>query len=188
MNAVLVLEQTKSNTVHRCVSPSLVKEAACPVQMVEVVLIRLTPPKVHIANLKITPKVTRRVPVRLVVVIRPPGLVHQPIVRAVLVLILRMVCKEFARFRPQGRDGLGRIVQVDCEAVGLVVVVHVAEDVVVNVAEKVYLGLDAPIVLGVCEGRVFVEETAVPAAHLVVGFLVGILDVLLFENLDRLLE
>lgn len=109
-------------------------------------------------------------------------------VRAVLVLVLRMVCKEFARLGPQGRNGLGRIVKVDCEAVGLVVIVHVAEYVIINVAEKVYFGLDAPVVLGVGEGRMFVEETAVPAAHLVVGNLVGILDVLLLEDLDRLLE
>lgn len=95
-------------------------------------------------------------------------------------------CKEALRFRPQARHALGRVVQVDGEAVSLVVILHEAEHVVVNVAEKVHIGLDAPIVLGVLQRRVVWENAGVPAAHLVVGYLVGILHAILAQNLDRL--
>ena len=61
------------------------------------------------------------------------------------------------------------VVEVDGEAVGFVVVGHVAEDVVVDVAEEMDFGFDAPVVSCVFEGGVVVEEAAVPAAHLVVG-------------------
>ncbi len=65
---------------------------------------------------------------------------------------------------------------------------HVAENVVVDIAEEMHLGLDAPVKLGVGQGRVFVEEAAVPAAHLVVGFHATVLDVIFLENLGRFLE
>ena len=67
-------------------------------------------------------------------------------------------------------------------------VLHVAEDVVVDVAEEVDLGFDAPVVTGVEEGGMLVEHAAVPAAHLVVGIFVGVLDVLFFEDLGGFFE
>ena len=77
------------------------------------------------------------------------------------------------------------VVQVDGEAVCFVAVGHVAEHVVVDVAEEVDLGLHAPVIPRVSEGRVMVEKAGVPAAHLVVGDQVPILDVLFFEYLRR---
>jgi len=43
-------------------------------------------------------------------------------------------------------------------------------------------GFDAPVIAHVGEGGVFVEETAVPATHFVVGYYVAVLDVLFFEH------
>lgn len=103
-------------------------------------------------------------------------------------VVLGMCFEELEGFGPEGGDALGRVVQVDGEAVSLVVVVHVAEDVVVDVAEEVHIGLDAPVVARVLQGWVPVEEAAVPAAHLVVGDHVAVLDALLREHLGALPE
>ena len=156
--------------------------------MIEIIFIRLTPPELHITNLEVAPEMTRRIPVRLVVVLRPPLAIRQPIPRILLMQILRMRRHKLFGFRPQGRDGLGRIIQVYGETVGFVVVLHVAEDVVVDVTEEVDIGLDAPVVAGVEQGGVFVEHATVPAAHLVVGIHFAILDVLFFENFGRFFE
>lgn len=61
-------------------------------------------------------------------------------------------------------------------------ILHPAEDVVVHVAEEVYFGLHPPVVFRVGQGRVFVKQTAVPTAHLVVGDHVPVLNVLFFEH------
>ena len=79
-----------------------------------------------------------------------------------------------------------RVVEVDGEAVGLVAVLHEAEDVVVNVAEEVNLWLDAPVVLHVFESWVFVEHARVPAAHLVVAQHVRVLNIVLLEDVCAL--
>jgi len=94
--------------------------------------------------------------------------------------------EEFDGFGPERGDGLRAVVQVDGEAVGFVVVAHVAEDVVVDVAEEVDVGFYAPVVLDVEHFGVFVEEAAVPATHLVVGLEVSVLDVLLLEDIGAL--
>lgn len=99
-----------------------------------------------------------------------------------------MLCNKFRGLGPQRRDRLRRIVEIDGEAVRLVAVRHKTEDVVINIAEEMYFGLYSPVVLYVCQRRVFVEEAAVPAAHLVVGFHASVLDVILFENLGGFLE
>lgn len=150
--------------------------------MLEVVLIRLTPPKLHIRNLEITPEMTRRVPLRLDIMLRPPLTIRQPLPRIILHLILRMRSQKLQRLRPQSRQALRRIVQVHGEAVRLVVVLHVAEDVVIDVAEEVDFGLDAPVVADVRQRGVPVEHARVPAAHLVVGDEVAVLDLLLLEH------
>jgi len=81
-----------------------------------------------------------------------------------------MRSEEFERLEPEGGDALGGVVDVDVEAVGLVMVGHVAENVIVDVAEEFDLGLHTPVVFGVCERWVVVEHAGIPAAHLVVGF------------------
>ena len=97
-------------------------------------------------------------------------------------LVFRVSGEELQRLGPKGRDALWGIVEVDGEAVGFVTVGHVAEDVVVDVAEKVHLRLDAPVVAHVGEGGVAVEEARVPAAHLVIGDEISVLDALLLED------
>ena len=84
--------------------------------------------------------------------------------------VFGMCGDEFLRLGPQGGNALRRIVEVDGEAVGLVVVLHPAENVVVDFTEEVDFGLDSPVVADVFESGVFVEHAAVPAAHLVVGY------------------
>lgn len=118
---------------------------------------------------------------------RSPRLIYQPVQGIVVVEVFGVVGEELLGLGPQRRDGCGGIVEVDGESVCLVVVLHVAEDVVVNITEEVDVGLDAPVILGVGEGGVFVEEAAVPATHLVVGDLVCILDFVFLQDLDGFL-
>ena len=96
--------------------------------------------------------------------------------------------EEFDRFRPQGGHGVWGIEEVDVEPVGLVVVVHVVEHIVVDVAEEFDFGFHAPVVPVLFEVRVEKEEAAVPSAHLMIGYFVGVLYIVLFEDLDGLVK
>ena len=186
MDLARVLEKTQGNTVNGRVTPTLVEEATGTVQVVEIVLVRLAAPKVHITNLKVAPEVACRITTGILGMIGTASLVRQPVHGAVLVHVLGVLGQELFGLGPQSRDGSRGVVQVDGEAVRLVVIVHVAENVIVDIAEEVNVGLDAPVVLRVGQGRVLIEHAAVPPAHLVVRDLVGILDLLFFEDLDRL--
>ena len=95
---------------------------------------------------------------------------------------------ELRGFRPQRRDRLRRIVQVDREAVRFVVVLHVSENIVVHIAEEMDLWLNSPVVLCVRKRRVLVEKTAVPTAHLMVGLHSSVLNIVLLQDLGRFLE
>jgi len=110
MDPAGILKQPQRNGVHRRIPPPFVKEPPRPVQMLEIVLIRLTPPEIHIRNLEIAPEMTRRVPLRLDIMVRPPLAIRQPLPRIILHLILRMRSQELQRLRPQRRQALRRIV------------------------------------------------------------------------------
>ena len=62
---------------------------------------------------------------------------------------------------------------------------HPAEDVVVDVAEELDFRLDTPVVSCICERGVVVEHARVPPAHLMVGDLVPVLDIVFFQYLSR---
>lgn len=188
MDPTRILEQTQRDRMHRRIPPPLVEEPARPVQRVEIVLVRLTAPELHVRDLEIAPEMTGGVAIGLFVMVRPLLAVTQPTQGAVVVDVLWVLGHELERLGPEGGDGFGRVVQVDGEAVGFVVVGHVAEDVVVDVAEEVDFGLHAPVVARGGEGGVFVEHAAVPAAHLVVRGEVGVLHSLLFEDVGRFFE
>lgn len=85
MDSILVFEQPECNTVDGRISPTLIEEPASSVEMVEIVLICLTPPEVHVANFKVTPEMARGVAISLVPVVRPSRLVRQPVNGIVLV-------------------------------------------------------------------------------------------------------
>lgn len=174
--------------MHRRVPPPLVEKPARPIQMLEIILIRLAAPEFHVCDFKIAPEMTRAVAVRFKVMIWSPLAVLHPLPRTVLVEILGVGGDEFFGLGPERGDGLRGVVQVDREAVGFVVVGHVAEDVVVDVAEEVHLGLHPPVVACVRQRGVFVEHAAVPAAHLVVRYHGAVLDFLLFEHLGGFVE
>ena len=171
MNLTLILKQPQRNRMHRRIPPPLIKEPARPIQMVEIILIRLTPPKLHVSDFEIAPEMTRRISIRFFIMFRSALLILQPRSR-ILGVVFQVFGVGFGEthcFGPQRGDGFGIVVEVDGEAVGFVVVLHVAENIVVNVAEEMHFGFDPPVVAYVFEGRVTVEETAVPATHLVVG-------------------
>ena len=69
--------------MYRGIAPSLVEESARPVQVLEVVLIRLAPPKIHITNLEIAPKMARAVPMGFNIMVRPSPTVFHPLLRTV---------------------------------------------------------------------------------------------------------
>lgn len=190
VDLALIREHAERDRVHGGVAPALVEEAAGAVEVLEVLLVLAAAPEVHVADLEVGPEVAGAVAVGEQVVLLAALAVGEPVHGVVLVQVLRVVVagQELERLRPQRRHALRAVVQIDGEAVRLVVVLHPAEDVVVNVAEEVDVRLDAPVPAVVLEGRVLVEHAAIPAAHLVVGYLVGVLDVLLLQHLDRLME
>lgn len=174
--------------MHRSVAPSLVEEPARAIQMVEVRLVLVASEELHIADLEIRPEVARRVAVCVAGMVRAEFGVRQPVHHVVLVEVGRVRGEEFLRGRPEVGDTLRGVEEVNREAVGDVVILHVSENVVVDIAEVLDLGLDAPVVAVILQGGVFVEHAAVPAAHLAVGHLVAVLDVLFGEHGGRLAE
>ena len=121
--------------MHGCVPPPLVKESTSAVEVVKVLAVTLAPPKVHVCNLKVAPKMARRVS-SLLVVSRAVLGVRQPPHGVVRVYVFRMLGHELQCLRPEGLNGFGRVVDVDDETVRLVIILHVLEDVVVNVTEE----------------------------------------------------
>lgn len=174
--------------MHGRIPPPLIEEPPRPIQMVEIILVRATPEKLHVGDLEVAPEMTGRVTVCLFVVLGPALLVFEPGPRAVGCgfQVLRVGLGEAHGFGPEGRHRFGVVVQVDGEAVGFVAVLHVAEDVVVDVAEEMHLGFDAPVIADVFQGRVVVKDAAVPAAHLVVGDQVAVLGAFVGEDLAAL--
>lgn len=171
--------------MHGRVSPSFIEEPPTPVKMVKVIGIRLAAPKLHVRDLEIRPEVTCRIPVRNFIMLRPPFAIFQPRSRITVVVfqILRMRVQEFECLRPQRRHRGGGIVEADCETVGLVVVLHVAEDIIVDIAEEMHLRLHAPVIPRVGERGMPVEHPAVPATHLVVAHHPRVLHVLPAQQL-----
>lgn len=171
--------------MHGRIPPPLIKEPPRTIQMVEIILIRPTPPKLHVRDLEIAPEMTRRVSVRLFIVLGPALLVLQPRSRGVGVgfQVLGMGFGETHCFGPEGGHGFGVVVEVDGEAVGFVVVLHVAEDVIVDVAEEMHFGFHPPVISYIFQCRVVVKHAAIPTTHLVVGDHVAVLGASVGENL-----
>lgn len=92
--------------------------------------------------------------------------------------------QKFHCLGPKRLDAFWGVVQVYSEAVCFVVVFHVAKNIVVYVAEKVDFWLYTPVVFGMGEGGVFVEEAGIPTTHLMVGNEIPILNAFLFEDLS----
>ena len=157
MNPARVFKKTQCDAVYGGVTPTLVEKATGAIQVVEIVLVGLTSPKVHVSNLEVAPEVTGRVAVCLPSVIRPSDVVSQPVHGVVLMDVLGVLGYELEGLGPESRNRFGGVVEVDGKAIGLVVVLHEAEDVVIDIAEKVNLGLDTPIVLHIGEGGMFVK-------------------------------
>ena len=174
--------------MYRRITPALVKEPACAIEVVEVVLVRLAAPEIQIRDLEITPEMACAVAVGFLIMVRSCFIVDQPPHRVVLVEVFGVRGEEFQRLKPERRDGIRGVVEVDVEAVGFIVVGHVAENVIVDVAEEFDLRLDAPVVFCVREGGMMVEHAGVPAAHLVVRFKGGVLHVFLLEDASGFFE
>ena len=185
VNTVGVLEESETDTVDGRIAPALIEETTGSVEMVEVVLVCLAPPESHVANFEVAPEMACRVAVRLGVVVRAADAISEPGHGIVLVDGIGVRSDELEGLGPKSFDGLGVIVEVDREAVGLVVVLHESEHIVIDIAEEVDVGLDAPIVLDVLERGVLVEHAAVPPAHLVVRSHLRILDTAIFEEFGR---
>ena len=80
-----ILEQAQCNAVDGRIAPALVEEPSRPIEVVEVVFIRLTSPEIEVRNLEITPEMTCTVAVRFLVVAGPCLVVHEPAHRVILV-------------------------------------------------------------------------------------------------------
>ena len=181
VDLALVFKQSQGNAMHRSVPPPLVKEAAGAIQVLEIVLVRLAAPEVHVPNLEIAPEVACTVPLSLDIMVWPSFAILHPLPGTVRMQILRMRSDELFGLRVERWDRLRSIVEVDRKAVGFIVILHPTKDIIVNVAEEVHLWLHAPVVSDVFESRMFVEHAAVPSTHLVIGYQRSVLDFLLLQ-------
>lgn len=188
MNLRRICEQTQTNGVNWSIAPSFIVKAARAIQMIEVSRVLLTPEELHITDLKVGPEVASRVPICIFGVLWSQLVVCQPVQHIVVGQISGVCGKELLRLWPESWDTLGSVEKVDGETVCDVAVFYESEHIVVNVTEELNLGLDTPIVTVVLKGRVLIEQATVPAAHLMVGYLVAILNALLLQHLGGLAE
>jgi hypothetical protein len=65
MDLARILEQAQRDTMNWRVTPSLIKESTGTIQMIEIILIRLTPPEIHIRYLEIAPEMAGAISVGL---------------------------------------------------------------------------------------------------------------------------
>jgi len=144
-----ILEQAERDTVHWCVAPSFVEESACTVQMSKVIFIGLATPEIHVCNLEVAPEMACAVAMGFEVVLWAALAIDQPGHGVVLVKMFGMCGEEFDGFRPERGNRFWTIVEIDVEAVGLIVVLHVTEHVVIDVAEELDFGLYTPVVCGI---------------------------------------
>jgi hypothetical protein len=183
-----ILKQTQRYAMYWCIAPSLIEESSGSVEMIEVILVSLTSPETHICDLEVGPEMACRIPISFIVVIGPSRAVRNPPLRIVLVQIFGVLSHKLDCLRPQAGNRVWRIVEVDSEAIRFVMIRHISEHIVIDVAEEMDLWFNTPVKLCVCESRMLVEQTAVPTAHLVVGFQAAILDIILLQDLGRFLE
>lgn len=168
MNFAGILKKTQSNRVNWCITPSLIKESTSAIEVVEISLVGFTAEEVHIANLEVRPEMAGRISIGLLVMLRSQLVVHKPFHHVVVSDVFGVFGKEALGLGPQARQTFRCVKEVDCESVGLVVVLHVVEDVVVDVAVEFDLGFNSPVVSRVGQGGMLVEHAAVPSAHFVV--------------------
>ena len=188
MNIVGISEQTNTKGVDWRITPAFVEEPTSTVQVLEVGLVLVAAEEIHVTNLKVGPEVAGRVTIGNLGVFRTNSVFRNPVQHIVLAQVGGVCGQELLGLGPESADGLRGVVKVDGETVGLVAILHVSEHVVVNIAEELDIGLNAPVVTVVLEGLVLVKHSAVPAAHLVVGDLRRVLDVLFLQNLGGVLE
>ena len=188
VDLALVLKQSQRDAMYRRITPSLVKEASGTVEILKIILVRFAAPEVHVGNLEVAPEVTRAIPIRLLVMTRPPLRILHPISRIVLVQVFRMLCYELLCRRVQSGNRWWRIVEVDRESIRFIVVLHPTEDIIVNVTKEMYFWFDTPVIASIRQRGMFVEHAAVPAAHLVVADQMTVLHVLLIQDISGFIE
>lgn len=139
--------------------------------MIEEISIGLTAPEIEIANLKVRPEMACRVSMRGLYVLRSSRPIFQPLPRIVLHLVIAVALQKLDSLRPQRRYTLRTIININVEAVCLVVVLHPGEHIIVDIAKEVDVGLHTPVVVEVCERGMLREKAGIPATHLVIrGF------------------
>lgn len=149
MDLVLILEKSQPYRVHRRITPTLVEEPPSAVKVLEIFLVWFASPEAQVTNLEVGPEMARRVAIGLDVVVPANRVVLQPFYGTIRMNVLWMICDKLLRRWPKSRNTLRAVVKVHGEAIGLVVILHVAEDIIVDIAEEVYIWLHAPIVLHV---------------------------------------
>jgi len=116
VDLILVSKEGGSNTVDRCVAPSLIVEATGFVEEVEVFHICIPSPEVEVADFKVAPEVAEVV--GLATVIRKER--HCVIFRDVF----RVLFNKLLSSLPERRDGSLIFIQRNCEAINFLLVLH----------------------------------------------------------------
>lgn len=183
-----IFKKTQRNRVDWRITPSLIKESTSTIKVIEISLIGFTAKKVHIANLKIRPEMAGGIAIGLFVMLGSQLVIYKPFHHVIVGDVFRMLGKEAFRLGPERWQTFRCVKKVDCESVGLVVILHVMEHVVVDIAVEFDLGFDSPVVSRISEGWMLVEHAAVPSAHFVIRGFAGVLEALFFEEFVRLFD
>lgn len=170
------------------ITPTLIKEAPSAVKVLKIVFICFTPPEVHVSDLEVAPKVAGRVAVGFRIMGRPSLAICHPLFGIVRMDMLRMSRKKFLGFWPERLYALRRVIEIDGETIGLVVILHIPEYVIIHITKEVNLGFDAPIVLDIFECRVLVKHPGIPAAHLMIGHHRTVLNIMLLQYARRFIK
>ncbi|KAB8337282.1 hypothetical protein FH972_021583 [Carpinus fangiana] len=181
-------KQAQCQTVHGCVTPSLVVEAARSIQVGEELAVLGRPEKVEVCNLKVAPEVAevpgiaaagarveRGGKVRQDQIAhwpgRPAGVHHSRPKSACGDAAVVLVVGDGAE---EAGGGTANLPQGHGVAVGLVVGGHHSEGIVGDGAGELDVGLDAPVPVVQAQGGVVEEVAALEAAHVVVGLASGV--------------
>lgn len=108
--------------------------------------------------------------------------VYQPGHSIILIQVLWMSGQEFDGLGPERRYGFWRIKKVDVEPIGLVVILHVSEDIVIHITEELNLGFHPPVVLSVLKSGMPVKHSTVPPTHFVIARHARILYIVLLQD------
>lgn len=178
VNLLFGEEKRGCDGVDRSISPSLIKEAAFVIKVLEEITVCLGTQPVQVTNFEVGPLVRLATETwreslethKMAVVVGVSTIVANKAHRIAFYNIFWLFFDEFLHAVPQCRNCFHIFKQTQHERVLFVVVGHEFESIIVNITKELNAGLNAPVPLILQHKRLLKEEarlepTHVPVAH-----------------------